>query len=154
MQTSRLYSTAFAICFAACAGRELVPPASAPSEPDPMADIVGIPPGACLGLDDHFAISTRGVVALLQSVRKRETTHAIELAHCQGAASLAEERQRQAQIAAGSAEFWLRWGPIVGAAIGIVVGASVPTAVLLLRPQAKQKKSFWRKYCGLPCYGK
>ncbi len=132
MQTSQRYSKVFAILFAACANSEPLLPAPASLGVDPLADVVGIPPGLCPGLDDHFAISTRGVRALLLAVRERETQAAIDLAQCQGAARVAEAREQSAVRAAESSEFWLRWGPIVGAAIGLVVGASVPTAVLLI----------------------
>lgn len=118
----------------ACASRDVLPvAASQPSEVDPLADVVAIPPGSCLGLDDHFAISTDGVKALLVSVREQETRAAVQVATCKRDARLALAHAEAIERDASSVAWWARWGPLFGAAIGVVVGASVPTAILLLR---------------------
>lgn len=131
------------LCATSCASSVSVLPASAPTEVDALADVVAIPPGACLGLDDHFAISTRGVRALLLSIRERETQNALRIAACEGAARVAEARAAAATAAAAENEFWGRWGPLIGASVGLVVGAAVPTAVLMARTRYWVRFNRW-----------
>jgi hypothetical protein len=98
-----------------------------------LAEVTIIPPGACLGLDDHYALSTNALRQLLVNMQETETQHALDLAWCKGAARVADKRAEIAEHQIEEHAFWSRWGPMIGAAIGLVVGASVPTAVLILR---------------------
>lgn len=116
------------VCAIACAGKNsppLVLPTSSPVTVDPVAEIVAIPPGICPGLDDHYALSTAAVRALLVNERNAEAEHAAELVTCQGAAKVAELRQKGAETALDGAGWWARWHwPVtaVGTVLGIVGG--------------------------------
>ncbi len=114
------------VCAASCAARN-EPPLAAPASlaVDPVAEIIAIPPGYCPGLDDHYALSTAAVRQLIMNERASQAQHAIDLAGCQGAAKLAEARQKNAEEALAVAGWWQRYGPILatsGVVLGLVVG--------------------------------
>ncbi len=127
MRTKLLCSMLFAT---SCAGSVLS--ASAPVAVDSLADVVAIAPGQCPGLDDHFAISTRGVRALLLSIRERETAHAVERAQFSGATRVAEARADAAEQGRESLEWRARWGIPIGAGVGMVVTAAVAALLVVL----------------------
>lgn len=120
------------VCVTACAANKPPPVAASLPQVDPLAEVIAIPPGTCLGLDDHFALSTNAVRHLLVNMAETDNRHAVELAKCSGRARAAETRARVAEEAAEEGEMWRRWGPIVGASIGLIVGAAVPSALLFL----------------------
>lgn len=107
-------------------------PSSSPTNVDPLADIVPIPPGACLGLDDHFAISTNGVRALLLADRKRTADFSSVLAKCDEARQISEIRRASAEKSLSDGDFWRRWGVLIGGVLGFIGGAVVPVTLLLL----------------------
>lgn len=111
-----------------CASNVLHAPSSL--ESDPLVDVVAIPPGQCTGLDDHFAISTRGVRALLLSIRERETKAAIGIAACDGARRIVEARAMAAEKAQEQASWWARWGLPIGFASGIAATAALTAFVI------------------------
>lgn len=131
--------TALACCLSfviSCSQSRSAPPAApapASNRIDPLEDIFALPPGNCLGLDDHYVMSTMAVRMMLVNERERETQHALDVVGCKREAQIANARADAAEKDINSSAFWLRWGPIVGAGIGLVVGAAVPTAALVLR---------------------
>jgi hypothetical protein len=99
---------------------------------DPLSDVIAIPPGACLGLDDHFAMSTNAVRSLLMNQRDTETRHALELNYCQNATKIANAQRDNAAKALEQAGWWQRWavpliaaGTLLGAGLGLATGASL-----------------------------
>jgi hypothetical protein len=117
----------YLICAIACAHQSSAPLAAS-MEVDPMAEIVAIPPGACLGLDDHFAMSTNAVRHMLVNQRAAETKHAVELEKCNGATRIAETQRDAAMVAAEHGEWWQRWGALLIAS-GLFAGAFAGGAV-------------------------
>ncbi len=124
------------ICFVlqGCARSERGPlPAPSSLSVDPFVDVVSIPVGTCPGFDDHFALSTKGVRALLTSIRDTETRHQLDMVTCRAAAQVAQSRERAAFKELESGEFWRRWGALIGGVIGIFVGATIPTILLIAK---------------------
>lgn len=125
--------TAFWLAFApACANNR--PPLPAPSSlsVDPLGEVIAIPPGACRGLDDHFAISANALRAMLVQDVERETQHKVELTQCLGGQFLAEAQRDRAMEAVEQAGWWHKWSPLLiagGGFVGLVAGAALGVAI-------------------------
>jgi hypothetical protein len=128
----RIVMSCLLVCATACAPSSVPPVAASSLQVDPLAEVVPIPPGACLGLDDHFAMSTNAVRSLLVNMAETQTRHAVELAKCSGAARLAEQRQKQAEDAADRSAWLARWGLPLGFAAGAAVATLVGAVLLSL----------------------
>lgn len=131
MRTSLLCSLVFVT---SCAANNRTPlPAPSSLRVDPMVDIRDIPAGSCPGFDDHVAISTNGMRALLESVRETQEQQDLELARCGTAARLAQSQARQAEKDRATDEWKARWGLPIGVGIGAVVTAAIAAALTGLR---------------------
>lgn len=118
-------------CVIACATNASLPPPSS-LQVDPLGEVIAIPPGSCLGLDDHFAMSTNAVRSLLVNMRETDTRHAIELATCSGAGRVLKHQLGEAVDALKATGWWQRWAPpllaltaAVFSALGVVTGFSL-----------------------------
>jgi hypothetical protein len=120
------------VCVTACAANSQAPVQASTLQVDPLSEVVPIPPGACLGLDDHFALSTNAVRALLVNMAETDTRHALALAKCSGAARVAEQRQKQAEDAAESNAWLARWGIPLGFGTGVFLTAAVSLGLIFL----------------------
>jgi len=78
-----------------------------------MIDAVLIPPGACVGVAGEFALTQRGVRALLARQIETDTQHAIAIAQCSGDRRVVEAQRDSYQKAADSAGWWKRWAPLL-----------------------------------------
>lgn len=107
-------------------------PTNSASQPAPEEMIFAIQPGSCPGLDDHFAISTDGLRALLLRDRQLKTQHAIELAECFGARQIAEATRDQAVRELKRVDWWSRWGFIIGLGSGLIAGAGFAASIAAL----------------------
>lgn len=119
------------VCVTACAHPS--EPARASSQAvDPLVDVVSIPPGACLGLDDHFALSTAALVQMLKNQRDEKTRNQLLIASCESNFEVASAQRDEAIRAAESSGWWQRWaipiaaaGTFLGAGLGLITGYTV-----------------------------
>lgn len=128
MRLVMIFSVSFVM---SCAAANSPYVASSLPAVDPMTAIVAIPPGACLGLDDHYAISTDGVRVLIASRIQKDTEHRIAIERCSGDKQILAARAESAEKRAVSNEAWATWAPlgIAGAFIAGIIGGVIAAVV-------------------------
>ncbi len=110
---------------AACSASSGPPPAPASDEVDPYRELVEVPDELCPQIAGWLAMTPRAVRLMLDRDVERERAFRTELARAQTTQRVAEARAQAAISAAEQADWWSRWGVLVGGSIGVAGGAVI-----------------------------